>query len=403
MIKDYTILAWRNLRKRKLRSWLTAIGIIISIATIFVLVSISIGLQEAVTEQFRMLGTDKFFVQPKGQLGAPGTGGAVELTIDDVRTIEKVRGMKEVTYFIAANAKLEYREQIRYGMVIGIDLDTIELYTESTNLDVIEGRDLREDDARSVTLGYDYKYGNVFRRPLNVGDTILINDIPFKVRGIVGQIGNPQDDMNIYMPESELREVFNISKRIDIITAQIEEGEDIEEVAEAVDNRLQKARGVDEKTKDFDIFTPEELLGAFGTILNIITAFLAGIAAISLVVGGIGIMNTMYTSVLERTKEIGVMKAVGAKNSDVLWIFLIESGLIGLVGGLIGVLLGFGAAKLIEFIVVEQLNTNLLRAAAPPILIFGCLAFAFLVGAVSGVWPAWRATKIKIVDALRYE
>jgi len=144
-------------------------------------------------------------------------------------------------------------------------------------------------------------------------------------------------------------------------------------------------------------------LGAFGTILNIITAFLAGIAAISLVVGGIGIMNTMYTSVLERTKEIGVMKAVGAKNSDVLWIFLIESGLIGLVGGLIGVLLGFGAAKLIEFIVVEQLNTNLLRAAAPPILIFGCLAFAFLVGAVSGVWPAWRATKIKIVDALRYE
>ena len=202
MIKDYTILAWRNLRKRKLRSWLTAIGIIISIATIFVLVSISIGLQEAVTEQFRMLGTDKFFVQPKGQLGAPGTGGAVELTIDDVRTIEKVRGMKEVTYFIAANAKLEYREQIRYGMVIGIDLDTIELYTESTNLDVIEGRDLREDDARSVTLGYDYKYGNVFRRPLNVGDTILINDIPFKVRGIVGQIGNPQDDMNIYMPES---------------------------------------------------------------------------------------------------------------------------------------------------------------------------------------------------------
>lgn len=403
MIKDYTILAWRNLRKRKLRSWLTAIGIIISIATIFVLISISIGLQSAVEEQFRMLGTDKFFLQAKGQLGAPGSGGAAELTIKDVEAIEKVRGVKEVTWFIGANARIEYRDDIRYNMIFGIDIETFDLFTESTNFRVNEGREIKEEDAQSIMIGHDYKYGKVFDRPVDVGDTILINDAPFRVRGIMNRVGNPQDDRSIYMNAEEVRTFFAIPTRIDSITVQINEGEDIRKVADLVNKKLENTRNVDEKTKDYDILTPEELLGAFGNILNIITAFLAGIAAISLIVGGIGIMNTMYTSVLERTKEIGVMKAVGAKNSDILLIFLIESGLIGLLGGVIGVALGFSVAKLIEFIVVNQLNTTLLRAAAPPALIFGCLAFAFLAGAISGIWPAWRATKIKIVDALRYE
>ncbi len=403
MIKDYALLAWRNLRKRKLRSWLTAIGIIISISTIFVLISISIGLQSAVEEQFRMLGTDKFFVQAKGQLGAPGTGGAVELTIKDVNAIEKVRGVKEVTWFVAANAKIEYHNKIRYTMVVGVDLDTFGLFTESTSFKIAEGKQLKESEVRSIMLGYDYKFGNVFDKPVNLGDTVMINDLPFKVRGIIEKIGNPQDDSQIYANAKEVREAFNILERIDSIIVQINKGEDVRNVAELVNKKLKNTRAVTEKTKDFDVFTPEELLGIFGNILNIITAFLVGIAAISLVVGAIGIMNTMYTSVLERTSEIGVMKAVGAKNSDILKIFLIESGLIGLIGGILGVALGFGAAKLIEFIVVQQLNTNLLRAAAPWYLIVGCLAFAFLAGAISGIWPAWRATKIKVVDALRYE
>jgi len=403
MIKDYTLLAWRNLRKRKLRSWLTAVGIIISIATIFVLISLSIGLQSAVEEQFRMLGTDKFFVQAKGQLGAPGTGGAVELTLEDVNAIKKVRGVKEVTYFVAGNAKVKHNGQVIYTMAMGLDLKTSGMFLESGNMKAIEGRTLSEGDEKSVEIGYDYKYGKVFDKLVNIGDTLLINEAPFRVRGIMSRVGNPQDDRQIYMPEADARNVFNISKRVDAITVQINQGEDIRKVAELVDKNLENARNVNKKTKDYDIFTPEELLGTFGNILNIITAFLSGIAAISLIVGGIGIMNTMYTSVLERTKEIGIMKAVGAKNSDILIIFLIESGMIGLFGGILGVALGFGSAKLIEYIVVYQLNTTLLHAASPPGLIIGCLLFAFLSGAISGIWPAWRATKIKIVDALRYE
>jgi len=166
---------------------------------------------------------------------------------------------------------------------------------------------------------------------------------------------------------------------------------------------LRKSRGVTEKNQDFSILTPEELLESFGNILAIITSFLGGIAAISLFVGAVGIANTMYTSVLERTREIGIMKAVGAQNSDIMWIFLIESGLLGLVGACIGVGLGYGVGKTIEYIAINQLNTTLLQIAAPAWLIGGCLGFGFLIGAVSGTLPAIQASKTNVVDALRYE
>jgi len=130
---------------------------------------------------------------------------------------------------------------------------------------------------------------------------------------------------------------------------------------------------------------------------------LVGIAAISLIVGGIGVANTMYTSVLERTKEIGTMKAVGAKNSDIMFLFLIESGLLGLIGGVIGVLIGLGLSKIAEYFATVQLGTNLLQASASTNLIIGALIFSFLIGAISGVFPAMQASKLKPVDALRYE
>ena len=162
-------------------------------------------------------------------------------------------------------------------------------------------------------------------------------------------------------------------------------------------------RDVDEKTIDFSILTPEELLRSFGTILNIITAFLLGVAGISLLVGAIGIANTMYTSVLERTKEIGVMKAIGAKNSDILYIFMIESGILGVIGGAMGILVGIGVGKIIDYIAVNQLQTNLLKVATPWYLIVGCLLFAFIIGSLSGLMPAKQASKLKPADTLRYE
>jgi putative ABC transport system permease protein len=402
MISDYFNLAMRNLGKRKLRTWLTMMGIFISIATIFMLVSLSLGLQGAVKEQFEQLGTDKFFVQPAtGFLGPPGSIEHVLLTEEDAKTMEKVAGVKDVLRTIAGNAKVEFNDKTRYMVVWGMSTKT-NLFVETGNYDIEEGDFIKEGDTK-LNLGNLHKTGNLWGKPVRVGNKLTINGQEIKVKGIWELIGNPDDDQMIIMDEGAFRELFDIPKRVDWMVVQVEEGADVNEVAERVELKLRKARGVTEKTQDFSILTPEELLSSFQDILNIITAFLAGIAAISLIVGGIGIANTMYTSILERTREIGVMKAIGAQNKDVLMIFLIESGMLGLVGAIIGVCLGFGISKFIEYLARTSLNTTLLQAAAPAYLILGCLGFGFVIGALSGILPAIQASKTKVVDALRYE
>ena len=404
MIREYFKLAVKNLRKRKLRSWLTMIGIFVSIATIFTLVSLSLGLQNAVEEQFRLLGTDKFFIQPKtGMMGPPGSVGGDILTTKDISTIEKTRGVKDYSYFTMESAKIEFANEEKYFNVIGVPLDHQKVYQEISSFKIIQGRTLKKGDKNSAVLGNLHLTGNIWDKEINVGEKILINSKKVEVKGILGKIGNPDDDRMILIGMESFSEIFNVSERIDMMMVQIQEGENIVEVAERVEKELRKSKDQTEKTQDFVISTPEELLGSFQTILNIVTYFLTGIATISLLVGAIGIANTMYTSILERTKEIGVMKAVGAKNSDILWIFLIESGLLGLVGSGIGVIIGYGLSKTIEFIAVNNLNTTLLQTASPMWLILGCLSFGFLVCAISGTLPAIQASKTNVVDALRYE
>jgi len=403
MIKDYFKLALKNLRKRKMRTWLTMLGIFISIATIFILISLSLGLQDVVEEQFRTLGVDKFFVQPStGFLGPPGSIGGVLLTKKDVDNILEVRGVKDLSYFVAGNAKVEFAGITKYYIVWGVPSESLDVYVES-GIKIEEGRLLEKGDGYSVVLGNHHKTKNLFGRPINKGDKITINEKDVRVRGILKLIGNPDDDRMVLMDIESFREIFDIPERVDWIMIQVEEGEDVVEVSERVEEKLRKARGETKDTQEFSIMTPEELLSSFENILKIITAFLAGIAAISLLVGAIGIANTMYTSVLERTREIGVMKAIGAQNKDILIIFLIESGLLGLVGGIVGVLLGIGIGKAIEYIAINNLGTNLLQVSFPWWLIIGCLAFSFIIGAVSGVFPARQASKTNVVDALRYE
>jgi len=404
MIKDYFILAIRNLKKRKLRTSLTMIGVFISIATIFMLVSLSLGLQGAVEEQFEILGTDKFFILPStGFLGPPGSVGGVILTEEDVDVIKKIIGVKDYSYSVIANAEVKFSKETKYLMVFGLPLDRIEVFTEGGAWGAEKGRDLKEGDSGKIMVGSMFGEGKVFKKNIEIGDNLLINDEKFEVKSIAIPVGNSGDDSSILIPLQDIRKVFGIPKRVDQIIIQVEEGENILEVAKRVEKKLLKSRGLTEKTQDFEILTPEELLESVGTILNIITTFLAGVAAISLVVGGIGIANTMYTSVIERTGEIGIMKAIGARNSDITIIFLIESGLLGIVGAGIGIVLGYSISKTIEYIAINQLNTTLLQAVAPVYLIIGCLIFGFLIGAISGTLPAIRASKTNVVDALRYE
>lgn len=403
MILDYFQLAVKNLSKRKLRSWLTMAGIFISIATVFMLISLSLGLQNAISEEFKQLGTDKFFIMPTVMMVSGPGSGDTGFTIEDANVVEKLTGVKRLTYLAIGNAEVKKKDTKRYLQVMGVPTDKLEIFSSMSQYTPEEGRFSVKNDMGKIVLGNSFKTGNLYDNPVKPGDTLTINGKEFQVAGILKTLGNPSDDKLVIMPLDDFKVLFNTGDKIDEIIVQVDDGVDIKEVADRAERALLKHRDLKEENKDFSISTPEELLASFGTILNIVTGFLIGIAMISLLVGGIGIANTMYASTLERTKEIGTMKAVGARNSDILLIFLIESGLLGLVGGIVGVIFGFGISKLIEYIALNQLGTNLLQAATPIYLIVGCLAFAFIVGALSGIWPAYKASKLNTVDALRYE
>jgi putative ABC transport system permease protein len=406
MISDYFKLAFKSLMQRKTRSILTLIGIFLAIITIFVLLSLSLGLNDFVNEQFQTLGTNLFFIQPKGQAGAPGSGGAVQLTIDDANVVEKVNGVNRIAYAVVGNVKIEFDNKNKYYIALGIPLDNpnhLRLFFDALNLGMDEGRILRAGDKKKVVVGYNYKYKNLFDKPVKTGSKIKINDVEFEVIGVLDAIGNPGDDQNIYISYEDAKELFNSGNRIDMIYVEVKTGEDLKTVADRVEKRLIKFRGVTEKTVDFTVQTPEELLSTFSTILNILTAFLVGIGSISVIVGGIGIANTMYTSVLERNKEIGTMKAIGAKNSDILYIFVIEAGILGLLGGILGLIFGIIIAKSIEYVSAVYIGSNIIRASLNPLLIIGSLAFAFLIGILSGLAPSYQASRLKPVDTLRYE
>ena len=200
----------------------------------------------------------------------------------------------------------------------------------------------------------------------------------------------------------------NYCNQIDDLEVQYGTGTSIgdkalEVIVEDVKKDMREAHDVNEGEEDFSIQTPEQFMESFAVILDIVQIVLIGIAAIALLVGGIGIMNTMYTAVLQRTREIGIMKAIGARNSHIMYLFLVESGLYGFFGGLIGVTLGIGFAKIVELIFVQVVGPAFLVIEIDWILVIGTLIFSFLIGILSGIAPAKRASKLNPVDSLRYE
>ncbi|MBI2665468.1 ABC transporter permease, partial [Candidatus Woesearchaeota archaeon] len=347
--------------------------------------------------------TDKIIIQAAGSgFGPPGTAVSVPLTTAEHDAVEKVDGVKMAVGRLIRIAKLEFKEEVKYSYMASIPDDNTErnLVEEANNYQIGTGRLLQTGDKFKVMLGGDFA-DDFFAVPLKLRDKIKIQDQSFSVVGILKKSGNPQQDSALVVPEAALREVLGITDDYDIIVVQTTLAESVPLVVEYIAKELRKVRDVDEGKENFTIQTPENLLATLSTILSIIQGVLVGIAAISLVVGGIGIMNTMYTAVLERTKEIGIMKATGARNSQMMWLFLVESGFLGLFGGIIGVILGYGISKLVEIIAYQIYGSFLIKTNFNIWLVLGMLAFAFLLGAASGVFPARQAAKLKPVEAFR--
>lgn len=404
MISDYFSLALNNLRRRGLRSWLTMLGIFIGIAAVVSLISLGQGLESAISDQFEEFGSDKIIIQELGVQGPPGSGTSkqTKLTSNDLKVVKEVNGVDGAAGAIFKTAQVEFKDEITFVFVFGMPQESDDKEIVSF-FDVERGRDLKEDDKGKVVVGIRYSEGRVFEKKLEIGDKIKIEEKNFEVVGFLERIGNPFDDSAIIMSKEEMEELYEIGDELSAIYVQVEDVDEIDIVKENIERALRKSRNEKENKETFQVQTSEQVLSTFANIFGIVQAVLVGIAGISLLVGGIGIANTMYTSVLERTKEIGIMKAIGARNKDIFIMFFIESGMLGLLGGVIGVVIGLGLSKTAEYYAAVQLGTNLLKASTDPFLIFGALLFSLFIGSLSGTLPAWQASKLKPVDALRYE
>jgi len=399
---EYFSRAVRNITKKGIRSWLTMIGIFIGIAAVVSLISLGQGMEDAIKSQFNSMGTDVIIVLPGAGFQSIGSS---KLTKHDEDLIKGVRGVENEAPFNFRLSKITYQKEVSYTIVIGTPTDDRFKVIEGMNtFKTLEGRNrFYPADKYSAAVGYTLAYGDFIKnKNVHINDKIMIDDTEFKVVGIMGKVGNPDDDKNIYIPLETAKDLFR-DDGYDQMIVKVQSGFSPSSVAEDIKYRLRKDRNQKEGEEDFNVQTSEQLLESVGGILNTVQAVLVGIALISLFVGGVGIMNTMYTSVIERTSEIGVMKAIGAKNGDILSLFLIESGILGMVGGIIGVIIGLGLSKTVEYIGQTSMGNDLLRANTSPYLIFGALAFSFSVGCISGVLPAMQAAKLKPVEALRYE
>lgn len=405
MLKSYFFFVTKNFSRRKLRGWLTILGILIGIASVVSLISINQGMKEAITEQFEKLGSNKLIINPGSgdNLFLGAFLGEGSLTKEDVKTVMKVNGVKRVAEMYYQMERISFKDSTKSTLVIGIPTDKeADLLLDLQGFKAEKGRDLERGDEYEITVGWNLWAGDFFDKKVQLRDKIIIKNKEFKVVGLIKKIGNKYDDNQVYIPLNTAKKLFNKENEVSSIFVEVKEGYALEEVADKIRKELRDSRNEKEGKEEFNVQSLENILERVNIILGIISSVLIVIAFISLLVGGIGIMNTMYTSVLERTKDIGIMKAVGIKNRNIMILFLLESGLYGFLGGVLGIILGFLIAKIAGLFVTSQ-GFELLRPSFSFSLIIGTLVFAFLVGCVSGVAPARTASKLEPVDALRYE
>lgn len=397
MIRDYFRFAIKSIRYKKIRSWLTILGVVVGIILITSLVSLGEGLKTAVLSQLRMLGGDIIYVLP-GEETNPllGLAGGYELSKDDVGVVENVEGVEMVVPMFYKTMLMEYKGEKKLVAMCGHpQKETLELLEEFQGWSLYKG-DWPETD-EDLAVGYSVGV-KAFKEEMEIGQKVKVGERELKVTGIVNKFGEQTVDTMVNVELETLRQITGEKEAVHFMMVQTKSGEDIDQVATGIKTKLKKQRGAE----DFTVMTSAKAAGIVGNVIGTIEWVVVGIAVVALIVGGIGIMTAMYTSVHERTKEIGIMKAIGAKNRSILFIFLFEAGFIGLVGGVIGLIFGFGLAKMVE-LVAHQKGFVMLEASVTLELVILGLLFSFVIGCVSGVLPARQAAKLKPVDALRYE
>ncbi|MBN2122569.1 ABC transporter permease [Candidatus Micrarchaeota archaeon] len=392
-----------NLQRRQLRSWLTIIGIIIGIATIVVLVSVGEGVKKDIYDQMEAFGSNMIIVYPMsiedlGSVG-PSMGSAGKLFERDIDYIKKVPGIDDISKFIYGRVSLRFKDKELAGLVYPSSANIFEMFPDQYEIE--EGRYIQEGESKVAFLMNDAANEMFGKDKVKVNSYLHIAGEKFRVVGIAKKIGasmSSTDDAAIYVPfdDKDLIMGDTIAEgEIGGIMISTVEGADVEEVAERIEEQLASAHRTTVEDADFSVMTSKTINEMMDTITGLLTGSLFLIGLISAVVGGIGIANTMFMGVIERTKEIGILKSLGAKSFQILAIFLVEAGLIGGVGGLIGLGIGMVVIGIIPYFgVIPYLSAE---------VAVGSVLFAILVGMVAGLIPARNAAKIPPIEALRYD